>query len=360
MRKLFSIFTIALISAMAMAQNPVIVFERTEHNFGQINEQDGRVTTEFVFKNEGMSPLVLSNVRASCGCTTPKWTREPIEPGQSGQITVTYNPSGRPGRFQKTITVTSNATEATTRLYIKGEVIPKPAAQTNTYSVHMGDLDLKSKTINFGVVKKGDIVEREIEYANNKNANLLVNVATNLNENYLQAIATLETVKPKETGKLKVVFNSDMCKTYGPITMYAYVVVNGKQTETDDFKITISADVQEDFSNMTVEEKQMAPIIDVDNKIDLGVLNRSNSVKKTITLTNAGFNPLTLHRVYSSTANIKISTAKSSIKSGKKGEIKLDINTLQQEAGDYTCNLIIISNDPTTPRKEVTIKWTVQ
>ena len=82
---------------------------------GKINEADGRVTTVFEFTNEGMVPLVLTNVRASCGCTTPKWTREPIEPGQKGNITVTYNPNGRPGRFQKTVTITSNATEPTQR-----------------------------------------------------------------------------------------------------------------------------------------------------------------------------------------------------------------------------------------------------
>ena len=89
-----------LISMAGLAQQPVITFNKTTHDFGKINESDGRVTTIFEFKNEGMSPLVLTNVRASCGCTSPKWTREPIEPGQSGQITVTYNPSGRPGRFQ--------------------------------------------------------------------------------------------------------------------------------------------------------------------------------------------------------------------------------------------------------------------
>ena len=150
-----------------MAQQPVITFNKTTHDFGKINEADGRVTTIFEFKNEGMSPLVLSNVRASCGCTTPKWTHEPIEPGQTGEITVTYNPSGRPGRFQKSITVTSNAVEPTTRLYIKGEVIPKPAQPVDKYPVKMGVLGLQKKNVNLGSVKRGAPKTVEIEYANN-------------------------------------------------------------------------------------------------------------------------------------------------------------------------------------------------
>ena len=163
-----------LISVAAMAQEAVITFEKSTHDFGKINEADGRVTTVFEFKNEGMAPLVLTQVRASCGCTTPKYTSEPIEPGQTGQITVTYNPNGRPGRFQKTVTVTSNATEPTTRLYIKGEVIPKPSQPVDKYPVKMGVLGLQKKNINLGSVKRGVPKTVEIEYANNTKENLQV------------------------------------------------------------------------------------------------------------------------------------------------------------------------------------------
>ena len=71
MKKIISTLCMALTAVAMMAQNPVITFEKTEHDFGKINEGDGRVSVVFSFKNEGMAPLVLSNVRASCGCTTP-------------------------------------------------------------------------------------------------------------------------------------------------------------------------------------------------------------------------------------------------------------------------------------------------
>ena len=137
----------ALVAVAMMAQQPVITFEKTEHDFGKINEGDGRVSVDFEFKNEGMAPLVLSNVRASCGCTTPSWTKEPVEPGQSGKITVTYNPNGRPGRFQKTVTITSNASEPTKKVYIKGEVIPKQAKPVNKYTLAVGELNMKTKVL---------------------------------------------------------------------------------------------------------------------------------------------------------------------------------------------------------------------
>ena len=156
MKKIFSTLFMALTAVAMMAQQPVITFEKTEHDFGKINEADGRVSTVFEFKNEGMAPLILSNVRASCGCTTPTWTKEPIEPGKTGTITVTYNPNGRPGRFQKTVTITSNASEATKRVYIKGEVIPKAAKPANKYTISVGALSMKSKTLDLGTIKKGE------------------------------------------------------------------------------------------------------------------------------------------------------------------------------------------------------------
>ena len=170
MKKVF-LFAAMLLSMSVMAQtSPVITFMETEHDFGKINEADGKVSHVFVFKNEGMEPLVLQNVRASCGCTTPQWTNTPVEPGETGEITVTYNPNGRPGKFSKTITVTSNATEAQTKVYIRGEVIPKTAKPVDNYPVKMGALSLKQKSINFGKVLKGQFAEQMIEYKNNSDA----------------------------------------------------------------------------------------------------------------------------------------------------------------------------------------------
>jgi hypothetical protein len=106
---------------------PKIEFKNTEHDFGTI-EQNGDGTTEFVFTNTGDAPLILSNVRSSCGCTVPKWPRDPVAPGDSASIDVKYD-TRRIGSFSKTITVYSNATETPIILKIKGTVEAPAAAQ---------------------------------------------------------------------------------------------------------------------------------------------------------------------------------------------------------------------------------------
>jgi hypothetical protein len=99
-----------------------IAFKEETYNFGEIPEGP-QVTHEFKFTNTGKEPLILSNVRASCGCTTPSWPKEPVLPGKDAAILVTYNTQGRPGNFSKVITITSNADQPSRVIDIKGEVI---------------------------------------------------------------------------------------------------------------------------------------------------------------------------------------------------------------------------------------------
>ncbi|HEY8400743.1 MAG TPA: DUF1573 domain-containing protein [Cytophagaceae bacterium] len=97
-----------------------IEFTEMEHDFGKIKSGE-MVGHTFVFKNTGNAPLIVSDAKASCGCTIPEWTKDPIPPGGEGKIEVKYNGSGE-GHISKTVTVTSNTDPATTVLNIKAEV----------------------------------------------------------------------------------------------------------------------------------------------------------------------------------------------------------------------------------------------
>ncbi len=100
-----------------------MIFENVEFNFGNI-EYDSEGTHEFVFKNTGKVPLIITNVSSSCGCTTPAWSKEPIQRKKKGKVTVKYD-TKRVGNFVKSITVYSNAKNSPVRLVIRGAVKPK-------------------------------------------------------------------------------------------------------------------------------------------------------------------------------------------------------------------------------------------
>lgn len=120
---IFIFMAILLATGIASAQQKaVIAAEQTSYDFGTIKEADGKVSHTFQIKNEGNMPLVITRVIASCGCTTPEWTKEPIAQGKMGDIKVTYDPAGRPGPFTKTISVYSNGKTGSFILTIRGNV----------------------------------------------------------------------------------------------------------------------------------------------------------------------------------------------------------------------------------------------
>ncbi|MBL7847165.1 MAG: DUF1573 domain-containing protein [Cyclobacteriaceae bacterium] len=95
--------------AGAQATGPVITWEKSAFDFGDI-VQGEKVEHTFKFRNSGNAPLVITNVQVTCGCTTPKgWDRDPILPGQSSELTISFNSSGKYGRQEKVVTVVSNA-----------------------------------------------------------------------------------------------------------------------------------------------------------------------------------------------------------------------------------------------------------
>jgi hypothetical protein len=106
-------------------------FKEETHDFGEVQEGP-TAECDFEFKNVGKKPIVISEAHGSCGCTVPKWPQEPILPGKTGKIHVTYNTTGRPGPISKTVTITSNAQTPSMVLRIAGSVKPKPADPVQT------------------------------------------------------------------------------------------------------------------------------------------------------------------------------------------------------------------------------------
>lgn len=109
---------------VTLAQKPAqIKFDKTTHNFGTFSEKDPKVTCTFTYTNIGEQVLVINQAIASCGCTVPEYTKEPVKPGEKGEIKVTYNGTGKfPGHFKKSITVRTNGAVEMTRLYIEGDM----------------------------------------------------------------------------------------------------------------------------------------------------------------------------------------------------------------------------------------------
>lgn len=106
-------------------------FDKTEHDFGIISEGD-IVETIFKFTNTGKSELIITSAKGNCGCTVPDWPRQPILPGETGEIKVEFNSKGRPNLQQKNITITANTANGKEIIKVRAQVTPKPKINLNS------------------------------------------------------------------------------------------------------------------------------------------------------------------------------------------------------------------------------------
>lgn len=366
MKKLI-LSSLVLLSSYAMVAQ-TIVFQSTKHDFGTIRQEDGDVTAYFEFKNEGTAPLLISNVRTSCGCTRPTWPKEPIEPGQSGTISATYRASTRPNYFSKTITVYSNDPKRqSVTLSITGNVTPKPTNPADKYTVKMGEMSLKDNKVNFGSVQQGQSLIRSIEYANFTDHELTIDaVISEKDSKFLSYEISNPIIQPNQTGDIRIALASENSQV-GPLEAVVYIMINSQVIKTDEYQIAVSATVNEDFSALTEQERREAPIAEINNKLDMGIIAAGHAVKKTITIGNAGVQNLIVRRAYSAVpeqVNVSVPRSAASIKNGKKASLTVNVTTMThgkpQEPGSYSRMISVYTNDPSHPKTNITVFWTVQ
>ena len=122
MKQLLTLSFILFSFFNSFSQKSEIVFETPEYNFGDIQENKGKVSHKFSFTNNGKESIRILTVKPSCGCTTPNWSKDEIKPGKKGFIIAEYNPTGRPGVFRKSLSVITNDNRRSL-IFIKGKVV---------------------------------------------------------------------------------------------------------------------------------------------------------------------------------------------------------------------------------------------
>lgn len=341
-----TLFLAATINNIAIAQGKAkIVFDETVHDFGTFKESDGVQTTTFKFKNEGAVPLVLNNVRASCGCTTPKWTREPVAPGASGEIQVSYDPRNRPGAVNKTITVQSNAENPTVVLRITGKTQEREKTLAELYPRTLGDLRVKTNHISFGRMKQNEVKTEELELVNDSNSPVSVGFRTV--PKHLKVQVDPEKIPAKGRGKLIVTYDAATADTYGFASHRIYLTLNG----SNDYKnsVGVSATIEEDFSNLTTTQLANAPVAEFSEKThDFGDIRQGDKKEFTFTLSNAGKSDLIIRNVRSSCGCTAVAPATKVIAAGKSAPIKVTFDS-RGKRGRQSKTITVITNDPKNP-----------
>lgn len=329
------------------AQDEKISFNETEHNFGVIGEKDGPASFEFVLTNNSKESVVITKAVASCGCTTPVWTKEPIEPGKKGTIYVSYNPVGRIGLFTKTITVYMNQ-PTPSFLRIKGEVVGGKVkiVPEEVYPVAIGNYLLKTKDLAFGRVGWKESKTIRLEVFNNSD-NAITQKALKLPK-YLSVACDPVIIPAKTAGVIDVNLKAEDENSYGNLSGNIVLLIDNVQQS-----FPYSATVVDDFSQWPAAKKVSAGKINVSTSgINFG--NFSSGNDRILKIANSGKTVLNVRTIQSNDPSVTVSKSRFSVNPGEIAEVKVIVDNKKVQS-KLSSTLSIVTDDPNTPIFEVSI-----
>ncbi|MBP7731226.1 MAG: DUF1573 domain-containing protein [Bacteroidales bacterium] len=343
MKRIFSVFLVSVFGVVSLLAQPKIQVSEYEHDFGVFREDAGRQTYNFEVTNTGNAPLVIQNVVASCGCTTPTWTKSPIPPNGKGVITAIYDPAGRPGVFNKTLTVYSNANPGQVVLVIKGEVKEREKTIEELYTWPVGQVRFESNHLAFTTIKKTEKKIKVMPVINTSKEP--VKIEFDGVPAHLQLKANPETLKPGQKGVIEGTYDATKNNGWGTITDVVRIKLNGElQNNT---YLYVSANLVEDFSSLTKEELANAPVFKVASAtVDIGDMSPSTNKEVEFKFTNEGKSDLIIRHIRSTCGCTAVNQSSSNIvKPGESGSIKATFNSGSYK-GKVTKAIYVYTNDP--------------
>ncbi|PLX21982.1 MAG: hypothetical protein C0599_07255, partial [Salinivirgaceae bacterium] len=346
LQRCFTIISALIISISALnaqQQGPHIAFDKVLHDYGKINENDGLAKYNFEFTNTGSAPLIINEVKPTCGCTSSDYTKQPVNPGEKGFISAEYNPKNRPGPFNKTIRVITNSVDnPNVLLRIKGDVNPKPRSIEDDYPREMGPLRFDNTQFAYMNITTGEKRMSTLKFANTSDKELTLEMERV--PSYIDVVIKPSTVKPGETGEIHATFFGDKVNELGYVRGRMSLKINGDINPRNN--IAVTAMVKEDFSQLTPEELANAPKIVFDNlKFNFETLTEGESITHEFKFTNQGKSDLIIRKVHASCGCTAVAPPKTAIKPGESSVIKATFNSRGKHGRQHK-TIRVYANDP--------------
>ena len=345
-RKMIFLLVVAICSSMLLvnAQNakPVMKFDSKVHDFGTFKEEDGKLAYSFEFVNAGNQPIIINQVRSSCGCTSPDWSKQPVAPGKKGFIKATFDPKNRPGPFNKSITITANTNPAITILRIKGNVIAREKTVADLFPRIMNGLRLRNNHLSLTKVRNTEVKRGEMEVYNDSNEPITIGFKRM--PAHIKIKMEPATLQPKKKGKIVAYYDASKKNDWGFVVDYMDLLVNQKHRPGQ--RLTVSANIIEDFTRLTDAEKQVAPQVEFKEKVfDFGDLTQGENAEHVFKMKNNGKSDLIIRKTKATCGCTAIAPKSKIVKAGEETEIKVVFNS-RGKRGRQNKLITVITNDP--------------
>lgn len=342
----------SVIPAVLCADN--LKWLATEYDFGTIREEAGKAHGSVSFVNAGKEPTVIQRVKSTCGCTGVGYTQGLIAPGDTAVIWFDYNPTGRPGRFEKHVKAYTGIDGDLMSITIKGTVIGAPHSLDSKYPYVAGNMRLSSDVIALGRVMYGT-ARHEYIHGYNQSADTL-HLSWDKLPKYISLGASSLDVPPGDLFTISAYVNTRDGVEIGqldvPVVLHADF-----GTHTDTAAVHVTAQVEPDTSGLTVEQMRNAPVAEVfPTVLDMRqVSGKDKHVDMEFSVRNAGKSPLNIKRVHCASVPglVTVKSMPKTLKPGQMKSVKLKVNTDKLPTGNYKIPIEVVSDDVLHPALKV-------
>lgn len=358
----YVLFISILISAtVAVAQKKVVkpatikgvaFFEYTHYSFGLVEEKNGKVNTLFPFKNIGRGNVTILSVESGCGCTVTDWTKDPVAPGQSGRITVEFDPEGKEGNFSKTLTVKTDGDPAIMYLTITGEVYKDAMEVRNLFPYVQGHLRFSKYNLSIPSILESGVDSVLFSIYNSSKRDIIISKI--VTPGHIKGRATQQIILPGNATDVIYVVDAKRINDVGPRTDETFIYT------TDDTLpkkiVTLKTTIAQDFELATPEQKAHPPKLNWKAAtFDFGEVYQGESVTHEFEYTNKGKSELIIRKADPACGCTVANASALPIKKGKTGKLKITFNagTLR---GHLEKQVTVYSNDPQQPISTLKIK----
>lgn len=352
---LFVILLWAAMPANTSAQAK-IEFDKMHHNFGIVQENENYIYHKFIVTNTGSKPLLINRVETSCGCTSPDWTKDSIQPGKTGFVQARYETINRVGPFTKTLTVYSNADVPFHHLDITGDVKAsekKPEAEPEFAGINYGFLSFSTTKLDFGNVYDNGLDTQFVAVTNE--SDLEVSLSKPVFEcNCLTVVNFPDKLEPRETRKFFFVLTGSKVPYYGPNGSTISITSNHPAIPYYGFNAYYNK--KEYFPKMSKGKLKKQPHLWLDaTTYSWDSAMAGDMLQAKFTFKNTGKKPLIIREIKPGCGCVTPQFKKNELQAGESMTVVFFYDTIGKH-GNSSQKIDIITNDPSGPEKQLLLK----
>ena len=359
-KKILPSLLLCLFTSLAVGQVKLseIVFKKKQIDLGIIYQESGVASCIFEFTNTGTTTFEIRSLEVSCGCTTPHSNKKTYAPGESGKITVNFDPKGIVGKVNKWVQVRGNFSDALdVELTFDAEIkLFAERDKSAYYPGEFGYLLIEKLKLNWGTVLNNAIFYDTIRLENDGYDDITLHEFVNL-PSFIKPLNIPITLKPQESGMLLLQIDLTIADTVGPVA--GTLKINTTDTYFKRKQIDYYLDATPYFSSLSKRQLKNAPKLVLSNDlVDMGTMKSGIVRTKTITVTNSGKQPLIFKRIETDCSCAILKPTKKTLATGESLEIPVFYDSLFKSGKQFK-KITVYSNDPVNPIQIITIKAVV-